>query len=97
MSQQKTWESHGAHGRSGAFPETLTVVEEGGTLYMLLGSSQYGARREARLTRWAGVWHHGALCPIYMEVLDDPQYAKGAGDKPWAQRSGVRGREVWEG
>ena len=85
MSQQKTWESHGAHGRSGAFPETLTVVEEGGTLWMVLGSAQHGTRREARLTRWAGVWHHGALCPIYMEFLDCPEYARGRGEKPRAQ------------
>ena len=85
MSTQKTWESQGAHGRSGAFPETLTVLEEEGTLCMLLGSSQYGMRREARLTRWAGVWHHGALCPIYMEFLDSPDYAQGHGEKPRAQ------------
>ena len=85
MSQQKTWESHGAYGRSGAFPETLTVVEEEGTLCMVLGSSQYNTRREARLTRCAGVWHRGALCPIYMEFLDDPQYAQGRGEKPRAQ------------
>ena len=93
---QKTWETYGAHGRSGCFPETMTVLEEGGTLRMVLGSSASGTRREASFTRWAGVWHHGALCPIYIEFLDDPLYAKGAGDKPRAQWSrgggGRRGR-----
>ena len=97
VSQQKTWETYGAHGRSGCFPETMTVLEEGGTLRMVLGSSASGTRREASLTRWAGVWHHGALCPIYLEFLDDPQYAKGAGDKPRAQRSLGQGGKAREG
>jgi len=30
VSPQKTWETYGAHGRSGCFPETMTVLEEGG-------------------------------------------------------------------
>ena len=63
---------------------------------MVLGSSARGTQREASLTRWAGVWHHGALCPSVMAFLAAPLYAKGAGDKPRAQwslgRGGRRGR-----
>ena len=51
VSQQKTWETYGARGRSWCFPETMTVLEEGGTLRMVLGSSALASRREATLTR----------------------------------------------